>query len=385
MPRLLTIVLAFALAIAAGVTWQQLHLPARATNAATAPPPMPVPVASAIVRDVPETAEFTGFLAAPDSVDLRPRVGGLIESVHVPEGGRVEKGQVLFRLDQRPYRVALARAEAALAESRERHALAERQHARTQILAARGHAASAQLDQSTAEREALAGQVAAAEAAVAAARLDLEFTEVRAPLSGRVGRALVTRGNLVAAGQGPLTHLVTTDPIHVFFDVDEHSYRRLLASVGEAAGAALDVDVGLLGDTGFPHRGRLDFLALEADRATGTARLRATVPNPDGTLAPGLFARVRVVVSPPRPTVLVTEDAVGSAQGGRYVLIAGADGVAAFRLVKIGPVLADGLRVIKEGLIAGEQVIARGMVRPGTRIAPHPVAPAALATQEPQS
>ena len=380
MSRILPFALAATLAIGGGLAWQQAGHPAQANGPAAAPPPMPVPVAQAILRDLPETAEFTGFLAAARSVELRPRVGGMIEAVDLPEGGLVQPGQVLFRLDQRPYRAVLDRAEAALAEARERHALAGRQHARTQSLAGGGYAPRERLDQQAAEREALAAQVQAAEAAVAAARLDLGFTDVVAPIAGRAGRALVTEGNLVAAGEALLTSIVSVDPIHVLFDVDEPAYLRLLA-----AEAPPEVEVGLAGEAGFPRRGRLDFLDNQADRATGTARLRAVLPNPDGRLAPGLFARIRVALTPPRPNVLVPEVAVGAAQGGRYVLVAAPEGIAAYRPVRLGPAVGEGLRVIREGLEPGESVVARGMVRPGTRIAPQPVPAIASAVQEPRS
>ncbi len=164
------------------------------------------------------------------------------------------------------------------------------------------------------------------------------------------------------------------------FDVDEPAYVRLLA-----AEAPPEVEVGLAGEAGFPRRGRLDFLDNQADRATGTARLRAVLPNPDGRLAPGLYARVRVALTPARPNVLVPEVAVGAAQGGRYVLVAAPEGVAAYRPVRLGPAVGEGLRVIREGLEPGESVVARGMVRPGTRIAPQPVPAIASDTQEPRS
>jgi gold/copper resistance efflux system membrane fusion protein len=388
MSRILPLVLAAALAAGGGVAWHQSGRHAQANTPATAPPPMPVPVAPVLVRDMAETAEFTGFLAAARGVELRPRVGGMIEAVEVPEGGLVEPGQVLFRLDQRPYRATLARAKAALAEARERHALAGRQHARTRSLAGEGFAPRERLDQQAAEREVLAAQVQAAEAAVAAAQLDLDFTTITAPIAGRVGRALVTEGNLVAGAETPaptlLTSIVSVDPIHVMFDVDEPAYLRLRAATAEAGDAPIEVEIGLAGEAGFSRRGRVDFLDNHVDRASGSARLRAVLPNPDGRLAPGLFARVRVPLSTHRPTVLVSEAAIGAAQGGRYVLIASPEGIAALRPVRLGPAAGDGLRVVREGLAPGERVVARGMVRPGTRIAPLPASVASNA-QEPRS
>jgi gold/copper resistance efflux system membrane fusion protein len=389
MPRIVPIALAIAVAVGAGVAWHQMNRPAQADTPAAPAPAMPVPVAPVLVRELAETAEFTGFLTAARSVEVRPRVGGMIEAVAFREGGLVEAGDVLFRIDQRPYRAALARAEAALAEARERHALAGRQHARTRALAGEGYAPRERLDQQAAERDALAAQVQAAEAAVASARLDLEFTTVIAPIAGRTGRAAVTEGNLVAGAEVPaptlLTSIVSVDPIHVQFHVHEPAFLRLLAAYAEAGGWPIDVDVGVSGEEGFPRRARLDFIDNQADRATGTARLRAVMPNPDGRLAPGLFARVRVALAPPRPTVVVAEAAIGAAQGGRYVLIATPEGVAAFRPIRLGPAVGGGLRVVREGLVPGERVVARGMIRPGTRIVPLPVAPIASNAQEPRS
>ncbi|WP_270933162.1 efflux RND transporter periplasmic adaptor subunit [Falsiroseomonas oryzae] len=384
MPRLLPLALAAAVAAGGAFAWHQAGRPAQADMPPTAPPPMPVPVAPVLVRELAETAEFTGFLHPARSVELRPRVGGMIEAVEVPEGGLVHAGQVLFRLDQRLYRAALARAEAALAEARERHALAGRQHARTRSLAGEGYAPRERLEQQAAEREALAAQVQAAEAAVVSARLDLDFTVITAPIAGRIGRAVVTEGNLVAAGETLLAGIVSVDPMHVLFDVDEPTYLHLLGAAAEATDAPMKVEVALTGENGFPRRGRLDFLDNQADRATGTARLRAVLPNADGRLAPGLFARVRVPLSAPRPTMLVAEAAIGAAQGGRYVLVAAPEGIAAFRPVRLGPSAGEGLRVVREGLAPGESVVARGMVRPGTRIAPLP-ASVASNSEEPRS
>lgn len=383
MSRFIPLALAAATALGGTLAWQFSDRQARADSPAATQPPLPVPVASVIVREIAETAEFTGSLHASRAVDLRPRVSGMIKKVTVPEGGLVEPGQTLFVLDDRPFRATLARAEAALAEARERHSLAGRQHARTLNLASEGHASRDRLEQQAAEHEALAAQVKAAEAAVASARLDLEFATITSPIGGRIGRALVTEGNLVAAGQTPLAAIVSTNPLHVLFDVDEPTFIRLL-STRAGGDVGVDVEIGLLGDEGFPRRARLDFVDNQADRASGTARLRAVLPNPDGTLAPGLFARVRVPLSPPRPTLLVTESAIGSAQGGRYVLVAAPDGVAALRPVRIGPAIGDGLRVVREGLAEGDVVVARGMVRPGTRIAPLSNS-VATGAKEPQS
>lgn len=364
--------------LAAGVAAAAIHAvgseveTAQAPSGDNAPAPMPVSVAPAMVRDLAETAEFPGFLEATKTVELRPRVGGMVEGVEMPEGAMVKRGQLLFRLDRRPYVIALMQAEAALAEAQARHALASRQHARAAALAEGGHTSKDRLDQQVAELAALDAQVQSAQAAVDAAKLDLDFTAITAPMDGRIGRALVTEGNLVTPGETALARIVSVDPIHVVFDVDEPTYLRLLAEAGSIS-LQREVDVTLSGETGFTHRGRLEFLDNEADRSTGTARLRAVIPNPDGALAPGVFARVRLPLSAPAPKILVPEAAIGSAQGGRYVLIASPDGTADYRPVKIGPATDDGFREVHEGLAPGENVIVRGMVRPGTAISPVPV------------
>ena len=216
-----------------------------------------------------------------------------------------------------------------------------------------------------------------ANAAVDAAQLDLSFTHVTAPISGRVGQALVTEGNYVASGVTPLTTIVSIHPLHVYFDVDERTYLRSLATGRSNAtpqGAqAAKVMVALLTDQTYSRPGRVDFIANTSDRGTGTVRIRAVVDNPDGHLTPGLFAKVKLETGAPQARVLISDQSIGTDQGSRYVLVVGKDDKTEYRLVELGPVV-DGLRVIEKGLEPSERIVVKGLVRPGMQITPQSAA-----------
>ncbi|AFK54085.1 secretion protein HlyD [Tistrella mobilis KA081020-065] len=349
------------------------------TEPAAAPPAPQVPVAEVVTREIAPSAEFTGFVAATRSVELRPRVGGAIEAVSVPEGGLVREGQLLFQIDPRPFQVAVETAEAQLRQAEVLLAQAEADFERAEKLVPNGTISRKSYDDALAKRRERQAQVQAAKAAVAAARLDLSYSRVTAPIAGRVDRALVTEGNLVAGGGAGaatvLTTIVSIDPVHVYFDIDEATYLDFVAKARpDSSGRAtvrLPVRVSLMTDNGFPHAGVLDFLGNRVDRSTGTVRARAVVPNPDGRLTPGLFARVKLVTDASRQTVLIDDQAVGADQGRRYVLVLGADNKAEYRPVELGPVI-DGLRVVTSGLAPGETIIVKGLVRPGMQVAPRP-------------
>lgn len=251
---------------------------------------------------------------------------------------------------------------------------------RAETLAPNGTVSRKTFDDAQAARRQRQAQVEIAKAAVAAAELDLSFTRVTAPIAGRVDRVLVTEGNLVTGGNAGaatlLTTIVSTDPLYVYFDIDEATYlgfvARARASDSERVGGKLPVQVGLMTDTGFPHAGELDFLGNRVDRSTGTIRARAVVKNPDGRLTPGLFARVKLVTAEPAQTVLIDEQAIGTDQGRRYVLALGAENKAEYRPVELGPMI-DGLRVVSSGLKPGEKIIIKGLVRPGMQVDPQTV------------
>lgn len=342
-----------------------------------APPPPQVPVAEVVTRELAPWSEFTGYVAAVGSVELRPRVGGAIDKVTVPEGGIVEEGQLLFQIDPRPFEVAVETAEAGLRQAEALLAQAETDFDRAAKLAPNGAISRKTYDDASARKRERQAQVEAAKAAVAAANLDLSYAQVTAPISGRVDRALVTRGNLVAGGNAGaatlLTTIVSIDPVHVHFDIDEPAYLDLVSRArpdsGGRVAAELPVRIALVTDKNFPHTGTLDFIGNGVDRGTGTVRARAVVPNPDGRFAPGLFARVRLATDAPRQTILISDLAVGTDQGRRYVLVLNAENKAEYRPVELGPMI-DGLRVVAQGLQSGETIIVKGLVRPGMEVSP---------------
>lgn len=248
---------------------------------------------------------------------------------------------------------------------------------RAEALVPNGTVSRKTYDDMLAARRHRQAQREAAKAAVAAAELDLSFTRVTAPISGRVDRAVVTEGNLVAGGTAGaatlLTTIVSTDPLYVYFDIDEATYLDFVARArpkeGGSATERLPVQASLITDSGFPHAGVLDFLGNRVDRGTGTIRGRAILRNPDGRLTPGLFARVQLVTDEPAQTVLIDDQAVGIDQGRRFVLVLGSKNEAEYRLVGLGPMI-DGLRVVTSGLKPGEKIIVKGLVRPGMQVVP---------------
>lgn len=345
----------------------------------SAPPakPLGVPVAEVIVRPVTPFVEFTGSLTAVKRVELRPRVAGYIEGVSVPEGHFVEKGQGLFRIDPRVFQAALTAATARVREAEAASLLAQAEHVRAEQLFAQKIVARDRFDIATASLNTRKAQVDAAKAARDVAQLDLSFTRVTAPISGRIGQALVTEGNYVASGVTQLTTIVSIDPLHVYFDVDERTYLRSLAA-GRANSAtqgspAAKVMVALLTDKTYSRLGRVDFLSNTADRGTGTVRIRAVVDNPDGRLTPGLFAKVKLETGAPQSKVLVSDQSIGTDQGRRYVLVVGKGDKTEYRPVELGPVV-DGLRVIEQGLQPGERIVVKGLVRPGMLVTPQSAA-----------
>ncbi|MFY1828679.1 efflux RND transporter periplasmic adaptor subunit [Myxococcus fulvus] len=337
----------------------------------------PVVAAEVVTRQVADSAEFTGTLAAVQSVELRPRVGGYIDAVRFAEGGLVTAGQVLFQLDSRTFEAVLDRARADLRQAEERRTLAEKRFERGEKLVAEQAISQGDFDVLTAERAESRARVESAKAAVRGAEVDLQDTRVRAPVSGRVGRALVTQGNLVSGG-ALLTTIVSVEPFYVYFDVDEATYLRFAGTTSGARGKdgrvnAVPVRVALTGDEGFPREARLDFLDNQVVAGTGTARARAVLPNPDWKLTAGLFARVRLETGAARPTVLIQDLAVGTDQKGRYVLVVRPDQTLEQRRVELGTT-EGGLRVVRSGLAAGEKVVLKGLARPGMAVAPTLVA-----------
>lgn len=353
-----------------------------AQTQAAAPLPQ-VSVAAALERNVQEWDEFTGRLEAVESVEIRPRVTGYIESVNFTEGSIVKKGDLLFVIDPRPYRAELSKAEAELARAIARAELSNTDVERSEKLLGVKAVSREEYDQRlNAQRESQAN-VEAARAAVTAAKLNLEFTRVTAPITGRVSRAVVTAGNLVTGGSTQatlLTTLVSIDPIYVTFEGDEQVYLKYteLARRGDrpsSRDAANPVLMALANEEGFPHKGAMTFVDNQVDPRTGTIRARASFENKDGYLTPGLFARVKLLGQSAHKTVLVDDRAVGTDQSQKFVYVVDSDNKVSYRSVKVGR-LTDGLRIIEDGLEPGENVIVNGLqrVRPGVVVAPEKVA-----------
>src|SRR3954467_1269989 len=330
-----------------------------------------VTVAPAIERVVTDWDEFTGHFEAVNSVEVRPRVGGFVQRIGFTEGATVHQGDVLFVIDQRPYEAEVSRAEAVLAQARTRNQLATMEVERAQKLVNTQAISREELDARTSGQAEGDAQVRAAEAAVKLARLNLEWTVVRAPISGRVGRAEITPGNLVQAG-GPsptlLTTIVSLDPIYVYFDTDEQAYLKYMGGVSARRGRP--VMIGLANEQGFPHQGTLNFVDNRIDGASGTIRARALLSNPNAQFTPGLFARVRLLGSDRHLATMVHDQAIGTDQDRKFVLVLKPDTTVEYRPVVIGR-LFDGLRTVDSGLKPGERVVINGLmrVRPGMKVA----------------
>ncbi|MDR9110189.1 Efflux pump periplasmic linker BepF [Burkholderia multivorans] len=340
--------------------------------------PLPeVGVATVVPRTVRIADEFNGRVEAVDAVELRPRVSGYLQRIRYKEGDLVAQGAVLFEIDPRPYRIALDRAIAQQQRARAAEHLARVQLQRVQTLIDAHATSQEELDNARTAAEQARADLQAADAAVADAKLNLGFTEVRAPISGRVGRALATAGNLARADDTLLTTVVSQDPVYVYFDCDEQSYLRYNAQRADPAHRAIGADpvrVGLANEMGFPHAGTVDFLDNRLDPQTGTIRARVRLPNADHTFTPGLYARVQLVSGRERSALLVDDKAVLTDQDRKYVYVIGPGDKALRRDVTIGRDL-DGQRIVEKGLNAGDRVVVDGVQRiyyPGAQVKPKP-------------
>jgi RND family efflux transporter MFP subunit len=351
----------------------------RNTTSANAGAPKPqVTVAQPIAQKVNEWDEFTGRLVSPGTVEIRARVSGYIDKVHFKEGGEVAEGDLLFTIDRRPYQAVVDRLKGELGAARSRAELAAGEAKRAEGLAAT-KAISTDTYETRVKTSVQAQEaVHSAEAALKLAELDLEFTEVRAPIAGRISNARVTAGNLVTGGSTANTTLLTTivslDPIYCYFEADEASvlrYRQMHREGKRVAAmfAPVPAEMALGNETGFPHKGKVDFVDNEVNPATGTIRARAVFPNADKLMAPGFFARVRIPGAGEYDALLIRDNAISSDQGRLFVLTLDAADKAAYRPIKTGP-LVNGLRVVREGLQASDRVIVSGLmnVRPGMAV-----------------
>jgi len=376
LPVMSTSLVALTAALLATATLAACASPA----AQSGPPPAPaVTAAHALARDVTEWNEYTGRLEAVHQVDVRPRVSGLLSSVHFTEGAVVRRGDVLFEIDPRPFQAEVDRLRAELARSRAGLSRTQAERDRAQRLAAEKAISAEEHDRRSSSAAEAEAQVSAVEAALRAADLNLEFTRVVAPISGRVGRAIVTEGNIVSSGPGEATllaTLVSLDPIYASFEVDEQSFLAFSrARPGTRAGATAaatgwgSIGMALAGEQEFPREGRLQFLDNQLDAATGTIRVRAVFANADGALTPGLFVRLRMSGGRSYPGVLVQDQAIGTDLDKRFVYVVGSDKTVAYRPVTLGP-LVDGLRVVRSGLEPKDVVLVNGLqrVRPGATV-----------------
>jgi RND family efflux transporter MFP subunit len=348
-------------------------------QAAPPPPPPKVTVNQPILRNVVESDEYTGRLEAVEAVDIRARVNGYLQSVHFTDGAIVKKGALLFVIDPRPYQAELNRAKAQLEQAIARFERTQKDFARGQQLVKSRAMSQEEVDTRSADQREAQEAVQAARAAVEAARLNVEFTQVKAPISGRISRHLVTEGNLINGGTAEstlLTRIVSLDPLYGYFDVDERAFLKYtrLWRHGTRPGSRevnIPVDLGLADETGFPHQGHLDFIDNRLDPNTGTMTGRAVIPNPDLTLTPGLFARIRLPGSSQYEALLLPDEAIGSDQTQRFAFVVNDQNTVEYRRVELGPII-DGLRVVRNGLKPEEWVIVNGVqrVRTGAKVDP---------------
>jgi RND family efflux transporter MFP subunit len=352
-----------------------------APTAGGAPPPPTVTVAKPIERGVVDQDEYVGRFVAIDSVEVRARVSGYLDQIHFRDGQTVKAGDLLFTIDKRPFQNAVAQARANLAQSKANLAFTTADLERAKQLVRDRTITEQVFDQRTQAFGAATASVAANEAALRQAELDLEFTDLRAPVAGRIGDRRVSPGNLVTGGLAGNTSMLATivslDPIRFEFTFDEASYLRYerFARTGkEVTGREGGVNVGLklLDEKDFVHRGTMDFVDNVIDKSSGTIRGRAVFANPDLVLTPGMFGRIRVPGSPTYPALLVPDVAIGTEQVRKFVLVVGADNVAAEKYVTLGPVVDGNLRVVKEGLKADDRVVVNGLmrVRAGQKVTP---------------
>jgi multidrug efflux system membrane fusion protein len=332
---------------------------------------IPVPVAVIEVDEVATWDEFSGRLEAVERVDIRSRVAGAVQSVHFVEGALVKRGDLLVRIDPEPYAAEVERAQAQMVAAQARLDYARSEQQRALRLWQDSAIARRELDERVNGEQEAQANLRAAQAALRSARLNLDYTAVRAPVSGRVGRLEITVGNLVAAGPGApvLTTLVSVNPIYASFDADEHVVLRALKDGKQD----IAVEAETVTNGGRQLRGRLQLIDNQVNTRSGTVRVRAVFDNRDGSLMPGQFVKLRMGRAKAEPVLLVSERAVGTDQSKRFVFVVGPDDKAIWREVTLGGT-ANGQRIVTSGLEAGERIVVNGLqrVRPGALIQPQP-------------
>jgi multidrug efflux system membrane fusion protein len=354
---------------------------AQAGAPAAAPPAVPVSVATVQESDVTAWNEFSGRLEAVERVDIRSRVAGAVQAVHFREGSLVAKGDLLITIDPAPYAAEVERAEAQVGAAQARLTNADNEHTRALRLWEDSAIARRELDERVSVRREAEANLRAAQAQLQAARLNLGYTQVRAPVGGRIGKLEITVGNLVAAGPGApvLTTLVSVSPIYASFEADEQTLVGALKDLPSGSSARqlieripVQMATALGGDV--QHAGKLQLIDNQVDAKSGTVRMRAAFDNKDGSLIPGQFARIRMGQPQAVRALLVSERAVGTDQDKKFVLVVGAGDKTEYREVTLGAPV-DGLRVVRSGLKGGERIVVNGLqrVRPGSVVQPQPV------------
>ncbi len=366
--------------IVAGVALTSRNGDAAGPAAQSAPQAVPVSVATVEAKETTRWHEFSGRLEAVERVEIRSRVAGQVQDVLFREGSLVDEGDLLATIDPAPFEAEVARAEAAVASARAQLSFTKVEHERAQKLAGTGAMPVREMDRRDNDYREAQAALRAAQASLKVAKLNLGYTEIRAPISGRVGKALITAGNLVPAGAGApaLTTLVSVDPIYAAFDADESVVMQQLHELRKSGGnldvGRIPVEMqGVTPDAPTVH-GQVQFVDNAVDAASGTIRVRAVFSNPDGFLMPGQFARLRMGEASPQPLLLISERAIGTDLDKKYVMVVNDENKAEYREVTLGAI-ADGLRIVTKGLNAGDRIIVSGLqrVRPGALVKPETV------------
>lgn len=357
-------------------------LDAKADSAPAQPAATPVSVATVAKSDVTVWDEFSGRLEAVERVDIRSRVAGAVQAVHFREGALVKQGELLITIDPAPYAAEVERAEAQVASARARQSYARSEQERARRLWDERAIAQRELDERVNAGSEAEANLRAAQASLQSARLNLGYTQVRAPVSGRIGKREITVGNLVAAGPGApvLSTLVSVSPIYASFDADEQVIVRALKDLGRSAANRSSIDsipvqmgTAMVGST--PFEGHLQLIDNQVDARSGTVRVRAAFDNKDGVLIPGQFARIRMGQAQTSNMLLVSERAIGTDQSKKFVMVVDGNNKVNYREVALGASI-NGLRAVTQGLQAGERVVINGLqhIRPGALVEPREMA-----------
>lgn len=365
-----------------------------ACNNSEAPQKLALPtptvvISQPLVQNIVEWDEYTGRLQAVEAVDIRARVSGYLKQIGFKDGGKVKKGDLLFVVDPRPYLAQLHQGKAELDRAQSRLELAQNDVLRAERLLKEQAISEEEYDTRSKNSSQASAAVEAAKATLEMAQLNVDFTQIRAPIHGRISRKLITEGNLVNADATVLATIVSDNPMHVYVDADERSvlkYRRLgLEGKRQSArDVQIPVEMALMDEQAYPHKGYIDYVDPQVNPATGTVRARGVFDNPDDLLSPGLFARVRIPGSGQYQAVLINDRAIGMDQGQQFVMVVTPDNRAEYRAINTGR-LHDGLRIVTSGLTGQEWVITTGLqfVRPGFAVvatrAPMQAAPAKVA------